>query len=49
MKKSLPPLPPPEDTKDFGLGSKVTGLTRARFLNKDGSFNVERTGETFIL
>jgi inward rectifier potassium channel len=48
MKKAVFPLPPPEDTKDFGLGSKVTGLTRTRFLNKDGSFNVERTGESFI-
>ncbi len=48
MKKSLLPLPPPEDTKDFGLGSKVTGQTRTRFLNKNGSFNVERTGQSFF-
>ena len=48
MKKLSLTLPPPEDTKDLGLGSKVTGQTRTRFLNKDGSFNVERTGQSFI-
>ena len=48
MKKSSLQLQPLEDTKDLGLGSKVTEQTRTRFLNKDGSFNVERTGESFI-
>jgi inward rectifier potassium channel len=48
MKKAVQVLPPPEDTKDLGLGSKVTGQTNARFLNKDGSFNVERTGQSFV-
>jgi len=39
---------PAEDTRDFGLGSKVTQQARTRFLNKDGSFNVERTGQSFL-
>ena len=37
-----------DDTRDFGLGSKITQQSRARFLNKDGSFNVERTGQPFF-
>ena len=37
-----------DESKDFGLGSKVTQQTRARFLNRDGSFNVERTGQSFL-
>jgi inward rectifier potassium channel len=39
---------PAEDTRDFGLGSKITQQARTRFLNKDGSFNVERTGQSFL-
>jgi inward rectifier potassium channel len=48
MKKVTPPLPPLVDTKDLGLGSKVTEQTRTRFLNRDGSFNVERRGQSFL-
>jgi inward rectifier potassium channel len=33
-----------EEDKDFGFGSKVVGESRMRFINRDGSFNVERTG-----
>ncbi|HTR82815.1 MAG TPA: ion channel [Bacteroidota bacterium] len=47
VKKTSSP-PPPEDTKDFGLGSKVIQQTQTRFLNKNGSFNVERTGQSFF-
>ena len=39
---------PADDTRDFGLGSKITQQTRTRFLNKDGSFNVERKGQSFL-
>jgi inward rectifier potassium channel len=37
-----------DDTRDLGLGSKVTQQARTRFLNKDGSFNVERRGQSFL-
>ena len=37
-----------EDTQDLGLGSKVVAQSRTRFLNRDGSFNVERTGQSFF-
>lgn len=39
---------PQEDTQDLGLGSKVAAQSRTRFLNRDGSFNVERTGQSFF-
>jgi inward rectifier potassium channel len=33
-----------EEDKDLGFGSKVVGESRLRFLNRDGTFNVKRTG-----
>ena len=33
-----------EEDKDFGFGSKVVGESKLRFVNRDGSFNVVRTG-----
>ena len=33
-----------EEDKDLGFGSKVAGESRQRFLNRDGTFNVQRTG-----
>jgi inward rectifier potassium channel len=36
------PLPLKEDLRDLGFGSRVTGNTRSRLLNRDGSFNVVR-------
>ena len=33
-----------EEDRDLGFGSKVVGESRLRFINRDGSFNVERTG-----
>ncbi|TAK65609.1 MAG: potassium transporter, partial [Bacteroidetes bacterium] len=33
--------------RDLGLGSRVTQQSQQRFLNRDGSFNVERTGLPF--
>ncbi|HEY0428793.1 MAG TPA: ion channel [Pyrinomonadaceae bacterium] len=33
-----------EEDKDLGFGSKVVGESRLRFINRDGSFNVRRTG-----
>ncbi len=36
---------PPEDVnRDLGFGSRVAQQSRARFLNRDGSFNVMRRG-----
>jgi len=38
----------PEDVnKDLGLGSRVAEQSRSRFLNRDGSFNVSRSGLPF--
>jgi len=47
-KKIPPATKAQDDTRDFGLGSKITQQTRTRFLNRDGSFNVERTGYSFL-
>jgi inward rectifier potassium channel len=33
-----------ENAQDLGFGSVVAGQSRQRFVNPDGSFNVERTG-----
>jgi inward rectifier potassium channel len=42
------PPPPPEDPhRDLGFGSVVTGQSRRRLLNRDGSFNVVREGLDF--
>lgn len=37
-----------EGERDLGFGSVVAGRSRLRFLNQDGSFNVERTGLPFF-
>ena len=37
-----------EEDKDLGFGSFVAGQSRQRFLNVDGSFNVQRTGLSFF-
>jgi inward rectifier potassium channel len=34
----------PEDTRDLGFGSRVSNQFHARFLNRDGTFNVRREG-----
>ncbi|HLX13486.1 MAG TPA: ion channel, partial [Bacteroidota bacterium] len=34
--------------KDLGLGSRVTSQEHTRFLNRDGSFNVQRMGLPFL-
>lgn len=40
--------PPPEDpARDLGFGGRVARETHARFLNRDGTFNVVRTGLPF--
>jgi inward rectifier potassium channel len=36
------------DERDLGFGSKVLQETRARFLNRDGSFNVVRENQSFF-
>jgi inward rectifier potassium channel len=36
--------PAPEDTRDLGFGSRVSNEFHARFLNRDGTFNVRRGG-----
>jgi inward rectifier potassium channel len=39
------PASPPEDTnRDLGIGARVASRSSRRFLNRDGSFNVVRTG-----
>lgn len=37
-------MPLAESDRDLGFGDKVASETRQRFLNRDGSFNVERRG-----
>lgn len=40
---------PQEDlSRDLGFGSRVAQQTHRRFLNRDGSFNVERRGLSFL-
>lgn len=36
------------DLKDLGFGSRVTEQSRLRLLNRDGSFNVARSGLSFF-
>lgn len=40
----LPPQALSEKDRDMGFGEKVARESRERLLNRDGSFNVERTG-----
>lgn len=40
----LPPQALSEKDRDLGFGEKVARESRERLLNRDGSFNVERTG-----
>ncbi|HTK38420.1 MAG TPA: hypothetical protein VL325_08005, partial [Pyrinomonadaceae bacterium] len=37
-----------EQKRDLGFGSIVAGKSRQRLLNPDGSFNVTRTGLSFL-
>lgn len=37
-----------EEQRDLGLGSVVAGQSTQRFLNADGTFNVQRTGLSFV-
>ena len=45
---TAPVVPPEEATRDLGFGGRVTQLSRTRFLNRDGSFNVVRSGVPFL-
>ena len=42
MDMAMPPLS--EEDRDLGFGSKVATESRLRFLNRNGTFNVQRTG-----
>ena len=37
-----------EEDRDLGFGSVVAGESRQRLLNQDGTFNVQRTGLSFL-
>lgn len=37
-----------DDTRDLGFGSRVVQQSHERFVNRDGSFNVSRTGFSFF-
>ncbi len=41
-------IPAEEDVRDLGFGSRVARGTSLRFLNRDGTFNVRRTGLPFF-
>lgn len=43
MEMATPPMTREED-RDLGFGAKVSSESRLRFLNRDGTFNVERRG-----
>jgi inward rectifier potassium channel len=45
---SQPSLPPPEELRDLGFGSRVSQQSRQRLLNRDGTFNVFRRGLSFF-
>src|SRR5688572_24147654 len=40
--------PAKEDLSDLGFGSRVAEQSRMRLLNRDGSFNVQRIGLSFL-
>lgn len=40
--------PSKQDDRDLGFGAVVAGQSRQRLLNPDGSFNVQRTGLSFL-
>ncbi len=42
IEMATPPMS--EEDRDLGFGSKVATESRLRFLNRDGTFNVQRTG-----
>ena len=46
MEMTSPPMS--DEDRDLGFGSKVTTESRLRFLNRDGTFNVQRTGFPLI-
>lgn len=49
LKKHLQVKTAPEkDTQDLGFGSVVSAESRQRLLNQDGSFNVKRTGLSYL-
>jgi len=39
---------PQDVNQDLGFGGRVAGESRKRFLNRDGTFNVERKGLSFL-
>jgi hypothetical protein len=39
---------PREDLRDLGFGSRMVQQSGLRFLNRDGSFNVERDGRVRV-
>ncbi len=39
---------PDEENKDLGFGARVLQQSQERFVNRDGSFNVSRTGFSFF-
>ena len=45
---SVRPSRPGAEPGDLGFGSVIAQASRRRFLNRDGSFNVERTGLRFF-
>src|SRR5437016_674850 len=43
-----PVIPNEDENRDLGFGSVVTRESRERLLNRDGTFNVSRTGLDFL-
>jgi inward rectifier potassium channel len=47
-KRTKPPRNGEDQTKDLGFGTRVLEQSHERFLNRDGTFNVTRTGFSFF-
>jgi len=45
--RQTPPAVTEQDMRDLGFGAVVSRETRTRLVNRDGSFNVERSGLSF--
>jgi inward rectifier potassium channel len=43
-----PEMPPPEELRDLGFGTRVAEQSRQRLLNADGTFNVFRRGLSLL-
>ncbi|MCK9408111.1 MAG: ion channel [Bacteriovoracaceae bacterium] len=48
MKRLRPSKPVQEDKNDLGFGSRLSQQQHSRMMNRDGTFNVDRDGMSFV-